>query len=53
LLHVEAPARFDLPFVEARTTKNLVVCAEAAGGIEFNDVGHHGSRFTLDSPFNT
>jgi hypothetical protein len=50
LLHVEAPVRFDLPFVKTRTTKSFVVGAEAAGVAQFDDGGDGLSAQGLISP---
>ena len=42
LFDVEAGVPFHLPFVEARAAEGLVVGANAAGGLEFDDVAHPG-----------
>ena len=46
LLDVEAAPGQDLPFVEARAAERLVVGANAAGGLEGDDVGH-GPMFKI------
>ena len=40
LFDVEAGVPFHLPFVEARAAERLAIGANAAGGLEGDDVGH-------------